>query len=375
VNTTPYWLAEARAPVARLRRVDEPVDVVVIGGGVTGCSCALTLAEHGVRVVLHEAREIAAGASGRNGGFALRGGAMPYEHRYASLWRLTERALDRLEELAGDAFARVGSVRVALDARERDALEREYVALREDGFDAEWIEPLPGRLGRIGAAGLVHPGDGSLQPARWVRRLAARAADAGAVVREGSHVRVDEVDATAVVVAVDALSADLLPELSAVVSPQRGQMLATVPIAERLFTRPHYAREGFDYWQQLADGRLVVGGKRDASFATEATDVEETTALVQRELELLVVELAGWLPEVTHRWAGVWGETPDRLPLVGRLPTRENVWIAGGYSGHGNVLGLACGELVARAVLGETPPELRLFDPARSELDALHVAD
>jgi glycine/D-amino acid oxidase-like deaminating enzyme len=61
----------------------------------------------------------------------------------------------------------------------------------------------------------------------------------------------------------------------------------------------------------------------------------------------------------------VWGETRDRLPLVGRLPTRENVWIAGGYSGHGNVLGLACGDLLARAILGESPPELELFDPAR----------
>ncbi len=51
----------------------------MIGGGVTGCSCALTLAERGVRVRLHEAREIAGGASGRNGGFALRGAAVPYD--------------------------------------------------------------------------------------------------------------------------------------------------------------------------------------------------------------------------------------------------------------------------------------------------------
>ncbi len=51
----------------------------MIGGGVTGCSCALTLAERGIRVRLHEAREIAGGASGRNGGFALRGAAAPYD--------------------------------------------------------------------------------------------------------------------------------------------------------------------------------------------------------------------------------------------------------------------------------------------------------
>ena len=95
----------------------------MIGGGVTGCSCALTLAERGVRVRLHEAREIAGGASGRNGGFALRGATPPYDEarrllgadRARLVLELTERSLDRLEELAGDAFRRVGSLRLALD--------------------------------------------------------------------------------------------------------------------------------------------------------------------------------------------------------------------------------------------------------------------
>src|ERR671936_2601231 len=78
--TTSYWLAEAReSPLSTPTTSAGEVDVVVVGGGVTGCSCALTLAERGLRVRLLEAREIAGGASGRNGGFALRGGAMPYD--------------------------------------------------------------------------------------------------------------------------------------------------------------------------------------------------------------------------------------------------------------------------------------------------------
>jgi gamma-glutamylputrescine oxidase len=90
-----------------------------------------------------------------------------------------------------------------------------------------------------------------------------------------------------------------------------------------------------------------------------------TTEPIQRRLDALLGELMGGQPKVTHRWAGIWGTTPDRLPLVGRVPGRDHVWIAGGYSGHGNVLGLACGDLVARALLGERAPELSLFDPAR----------
>ena len=72
-----YWLAEPHDPVPAVP-LGGPPDVAVVGGGITGCSCALALAEAGLRVRLYEAREIAGGASGRNGGFALRGGAAPY---------------------------------------------------------------------------------------------------------------------------------------------------------------------------------------------------------------------------------------------------------------------------------------------------------
>jgi gamma-glutamylputrescine oxidase len=372
VTTTSYWLEEHADPVPR-RRASGAVDVVVVGGGVTGCSCALTLARRGLRVRLHEGRTVAGGASGRNGGFALRGGAMAYDvarselgrERARALWELTERTLDRLESLAGDALRRVGSLRLAADDAERDALASEHAALREDGYAVEWLDVLTPPLDRLFRGAILHPRDGALQPARWVRRLARQAADAGAEIAEGSPVDVDALDAPTVVVAADGLTSALLPELRKVVWPVRGQVLVTEPLAGHVFERPHYARAGYDYWQQLADGRLVVGGKRDASLDTENTAVEETTALIQERLEAFVVELVGRLPRITHRWAGVWGTTPDGLPLVGRVPGRDRVWVAGGYSGHGNVLGLACGDLVARAIAGEQPAELELFAPAR----------
>jgi gamma-glutamylputrescine oxidase len=345
----------------------------VVGGGVTGCSCALTLASRGTRVRLHEAREIAGGASGRNGGFALRGATASYDVARAELgadrarrvMRLTERALDRIEELAGDAFRRVGSLRLAADDAERRELRDEHDALLADGFPVEWVDDLAAPLDALYRGAIFHPTDGALQPARWVRRLAAHAADAGADLREHDPVRIDDLDADVVVVAGDGFTAGLLPELAEFVRPRRGQMLATEPLAERLYERPHYARGGYDYWQQLPDGRLVLGGCRDASPATEETDVEETTATIQERLDELVSALLGRSPRVVRRWAGIWGTTPDLMPLAGRVPGRDGVWVAGGYSGHGNVLGLACGDLVARAVLGEELPELELFDPAR----------
>ena len=110
-----------------------------------------------------------------------------------------------------------------------------------------------------------------------------------------------------------------------------------------------------------------MGGSSSADVALELefTAEEATTEAIQRELDAFAAELAGEPVRVTHRWAGIWGTTADLRPLVGPVPGRPNVWTAVGYSGHGNVLGLAAGDLVARAILGERAPELDLLDPAR----------
>ena len=367
-----YWLAEPAAPLLSLA-LDRPPDVEIVGGGVTGCSCALALAHAGLRVRLSEARTIAGGASGRNGGFALRGGAMPYGSARewlgpaiaAEYWRLTESYIDRMEELGGDAFRRTGSLRLAGED-EHDELRAEYEALREDGFAAEWPGELPEPLAGRFPGALFHPEDGVLQPARLVRRLAAAAAAAGAEIREHHRVEdLDELEAPTVVVATDGYPSGLLGELEGLIIPTRGQMLATESLPERLFPLPHYGRHGFDYWHQDEEGRLLVGGFRDVDMDSEFTATEETTERIQRALESFVQELLGRKPAVTHRWAGIFGLVPDLMPVVGRVPGRDGLWTAGGYSGHGNVLGLMCGELVAKALAGDEHPLLEPMSPAR----------
>ncbi len=371
--TTPYWLDEATAALPR-GGLTEHVDVGVVGAGVTGCACALALAEAGLRVRVVDARKVAEGASGRNGGFALRGTASPYDEvvaalgreRALALWRWTEEEIDAIERLAGDAFRRVGSLRLAADAEEREDLRDELEGLRADGLDAEWIDAPAGPLAGRFTAAIRHPTDGVLQPARWVRHLAGLAVAAGAELVEGQRVSDPaELRADAVVVATDGYPSGLLGELEGLIVPTRGQVIATEPLDEQLFEIPHYGRHGFDYWHQAEDGRLVAGGFRDIAIDQEFTADEEVTDAVQRSLERFVNDLVGRELRVDYRWAGIFGLVLDFLPVVGPLPGRDATWVASGYSGHGNVLGFACGRLVARAIMGDRDPLLDLFQPAR----------
>ncbi len=222
--------------------------------------------------------------------------------------------------------------------------------------------PLAGRY----PAAIFHPPDGVLQPARLVRRIAALAAAAGVEIHEHTRIgSVEETGAETVVVATDGYPSGLLGELEGLIVPTRGQVIATEPIPERFFEIPHYGRHGFDYWHQSEEGRIVAGGFRDVSLQDEFTADEVLTPPVQSALEDFVASLVGRPLRVDFRWAGIFGMILDFLPAVGRVPGQDGLWMAGGYSGHGNVLGFACGRLVARAILGERDPLLDLLEPAR----------
>jgi gamma-glutamylputrescine oxidase len=373
----PYWLDEPGKRYGGLPG-DERVDVAIVGGGITGLSCARALAQAGARVRVLEARRVGSGASGRNGGFALRGMAAPYDRaRLPELMRLTEDALPRLAALAGDAFRAVGSLRVATSEDELAAVRAEHAALCADGFAVEWVEPgeLPPLIRPHVLGGTFNPPDGALEQGRWIRRLAALAEEAGALLAEettateidGTRVLTPcgHVDADAVLVATDGYTRGLIAEVDALVAPTRGQVVATSPLPERHFECPVYGRWGYDYFQQLPDLRVVAGGRRDVGRGSEETTQETTTGPIQAAVENMLRDVLGSVPDITHRWAGLMAFTPDRLPLVGPLPGREGVWLSLGYSGHGNVLGFACGELVAASILDGCDERLGRLNPGR----------
>jgi glycine/D-amino acid oxidase-like deaminating enzyme len=366
------WLEGAQREYSPLER-DASADVAIVGGGIAGVCTAYFLAREGAKVVLLEARGIAEAASGRNAGFLLAGvaenlvaAARRYgEDRALRIWRFTQRNQSLVREVVarhGIAcdLAWNGSAQIAGDDDEWAEVRESAQRLAREGVRVEL---------RADERAAVYAGDGELHPVRYVRGLARAAEAAGATIRERSRVVAIEGDgvrtaaahvvAGAVVVCANAYSSHLVPLR---IRPVRGQMLATAPVARRVFERPAYAHRGYRYWRQRADGRILVGGWRDLAFETEVGESEETTAAVQGALDAFVRERVGDAA-VTHRWAGTMGFSHDALPYAGRLA--GNVFVLGGFTGHGMAFATAAGALVADCVRGVTQVDTDLFAPDR----------
>jgi gamma-glutamylputrescine oxidase len=342
-------------------------DVCVVGLGGSGLAAVGAALEAGASVVGIDAGPIAGGAAGRNGGFLLAGGAL-FHHAAVEAWG-EERAvgiyveslaeLDRLESELGAIVRRVGSLRIPVSEEEREDCALQLEALRRYSLPAR---PADGPTG----AGVFIPGDGSVQPLERCRLLARRAIERGARLHcdtpalelAGDRVGTPAgaVSCKAVVVCVDGGLERLLPELAGQVRSTRLQMLATEAIEPGTIPCPVYDNWGYEYWQQLPDGRVALGGGRGSHAATEWGQPAEASAEVQALLDRLLRERAGVDAAVTHRWAGVIAFTPDRLPVFAEV--RPGVIAVGAHSGHGNVLGSAAARAATAIALGRPAPRL-----------------
>ena len=131
-------------------------------------------------------------------------------------------------------------------------------------------------------------------------------------------------------------------------------MLATTRTDEVKVERPTYSRYGYDYWQQLPDGRVILGGARDKFPDQSWTMATKPTQGVQAELDRILREEVGvHNAEVTHRWAGTSSYTDKKRPICEVV--RENVVAVGAFCGHGNVMGpLAARAAVELALYGHS---------------------
>jgi len=353
----------------------------VVGGGYTGLSSALHLAERGYDVVVLEAEKIGWGASGRNGGQivtaynpsmgTMAGWVGKQDARL--LWEMGEESKailrDRVDRHGIDCDLRWGYVLAALKQRQMAALREMKTEWRgEYGYgetrplDRTEIRSMVASDAYVG--GLFDAGSGQLHPLNYAIGLGRAAVEAGARIFEGSRVlRIETGTAPAahtadgtvrahhLVLAGNAYLGRLVPELAAKIMPVATYMIATEPLgAERaadLIPCGHAVADVnfvLNYYRRSPDHRLLFGG----GVSYWALDRPDLKRILRRTMLRYFPQLAD--ARIDHCWGGNVAITMNRAPHFGRIG--GNVFFAHGYSGHGVALAGLAGKLIAEAVSG-----------------------
>ena len=399
-----YW-HHTSPQVALSTELPNVVDILVVGGGLFGAAAAYWLARAGRRVALLERVGVAFGASGRNGGFVVAGMHEDYPTAVARLGQEVARAVlavsyanqELLRQVLAEEqiecdYREPGSLGLALGEAQRAEMRRSIAALQADGFPVQWLERdevqtlIHTPLGTEITGGKFLPGQALVHSARLIQGLVLAAQRHGAqlyqaralsLAQEGEGVRVEttggSINAAAVVLAVNAWTSELIPEMREVIVPVRGQILAYAPLAP-VFTTAIFASltETEEYWQQTLDGSLVLGGCRALAPGKdvgiwETSTTPEVQAAIEHILPRLFPHLSGL--RVVRRWAGLMDFSSDRIPIVDRVPGLHNAWFVGGLSGHGMPFGMLLGKYLAEAAqTDQVPTELWPFKLARPTL-------
>ena len=354
--------------------VARDADIVIVGGGIVGASCAYFLAERGAEVLLLEAGRIGREASGVNaGGVRQQARAlpeMPLALESVRLWADLERRLEVPLE-----YERCGDLRIVENAEDAARLRAVAARERETGLALEWVDGAalralvpsiaPGVLG-----GTFCPTGGQANPLRVAAAIGRRARDLGAIVWEGCPVRAlardgegfaldcahGRVRASRVVLAAGAWTPIVAEGLGArlPISLFVPQMQATVPLPRVLGTVLLGFTRKLSMKQMRSGAVLVGGGKRGwGDLVTRAK------GLAAESMRLGAVDAVDVLPllgrtETTRTWVGLEGLTSDEMPIIDCLET-DRVYVAAGFCGHGFAIGPVVGRLLAEWLLDGTP--------------------
>lgn len=382
-KTTPYWW-EAATPARFDAALPDHADAVVMGGGYAGLNCALTLARAGVRVVVVDAAEIGWGASSRNGGM-VSGGMKVSDPKIEKLY-----GADVARRIREDGWSSFGHIE---DLIRREGIDCDYVRsgrfvgahtpddyagmaarapkLREATGAIVEMVPRERQREEIGSdfyfGGMVVEGTGSLHPAKYVRALAQRVADAGAtlcsharvegIVREGDGFVVKttrgSIQAREVMAATNGYTGAVTPWLRRRLIPVGSYIIATEPlppeVTQRLSPKGRMfsdSKKVLYYFRLSPDGTRVLFGGR-ASF--RQTTPEAAGPVLHRFMTGVWPELAQ--TKITHSWTGNVAFTFDMVPHMG---VHDGVHYAMGCQGSGVAMASYLGNQVALKILGRT---------------------
>ncbi|MEM7547233.1 MAG: FAD-binding oxidoreductase [Pseudomonadota bacterium] len=376
----PSWYAAtavARIDHPRLEG-DHRADIAIVGGGYTGLSAALHLAQRGYSVALADAQRVGWGASGRNGGQVGSGQRLDPEEmdhlvgRDASdrLWHLAEEAKVLVRDLINhheiDCDYRPGIIHAAHRARYIQAMKDEVTHLEErHGYETTFL-PRDALQEIIASpayhAGVIDPGGAHLHPLNYALGLAKAASNAGVRIFEQSEVTTvtetgittahGRIAADHIILACNGYLGNLMPEVAARVMPINNFIIATTPLDTDVATRViandmAVADTKFvvNYYRLSADRRLLFGGRESYGYRFP----RDIKSFVRKAMIEIYPQLSD--TPIDYGWGGTLAITMNRMPHFERLG--KNVLSCSGYSGHGVAMATMAGALAAEAVAGQ----------------------
>lgn len=379
------WLA-GKAPYAPAPALvsNRSADVVIVGGGFTGLATAYHLSTRfpDRSIVLIEAREIANGASGRNGGQMLNWvhGFDPRSPEEAKrIYDATREGIESILEIVAGHGLQVpirceGHLDVLTTPRAAEEAEKSLRTIEGSGIPLRYLgrKEVLERVELEGVEGAIFdPGSGeidglaylrALRPVLEARGVSFFEATPALRIREGRTIEVETqggtLRASALVLATNAYTPHLGYFRSALV-PLHSHVLATEPLP-----RDEWARRGWkiganfiddrsriSYGTMTAEGRILFGGGSNSAYQYVYGSGTRTEGPNERAVEDMRLRLLRYLPRlegvsITHRWSGPVALTLSRLPAMGVRGAHRNLYFALGYSGHGITLSNLAGKVL-----------------------------